>query len=194
MIRFLILSMILFGCSPGCGSKSVDEETSQPDPIHWTECGFEVGDHACDFTLQDQNGKDWNLYSHYGEVIVLDFATEWCGYCHVAAEETQATQDEISKDTPFSYVTVLIEDMAGNSPPTLQAQERWCTHYNITAPVLAGNRDMIVSEYWNITGFPTFYILNSDLVIVEIIRGWSSAALEKAIQEAIDSEIADTQN
>ena len=193
MIRFLALSLFLFGCAPGCNPNQINEETSTPDPIYWTECGYEIGDHACDFTLIDQNGEEWNLYSHYGEVIVLDFATEWCGYCHIAAEETQATQDRISALVPFSYVTILVEDMGGNSPPTFQAVQRWCEHYSITAPVLTGDRTMITGDNWNISGFPSFYILNSELVIIDKIHGWSATALESAIQSAIGLE-EDTQN
>ena len=193
MIRFIALSLLLFGCSPGCNPSQTDKETSEPDPIYWTECGYEIGDHACDFTLTDQDGEEWNLYSHYGEVIVLDFATEWCGYCHTAAEETQATQDRISETIPFSYVTIIIEDMGGNSPPTPQAIQRWCEHYSITAPVLTGDRSMLTDEKWDISGFPTFYILSSDLVIIEKISGWSAVALELAIQSAIDLE-KNTQN
>ena len=186
MIRFLFLALVLVGCSNGCDPNSSSEETSEVDPIYWTECGFAVGDHACDFDLTDQNGNNWNLYAHYGEVIVLDFSTEWCGYCHLAAEETQAVQDKNSELVEFSYVTIMVEDMGGNSPPTEQAIQRWSEHYSITAPVLAGSREMIAEEFWNVSGFPTFYILNNDLVIVQIIRGYSAASLDQAIDQVIN--------
>lgn len=187
MIRYLFLALFLISCSPGCTSKTVEEETSVSSPIHWDECGYEVGDHACDFTLEDQNGSNWNLYANYGNVIVLDFSTEWCGYCHVAAEETQAVQDEKSQSVDFSYVTIIVEDMSGNSPPTEQAVQRWAEHYAITAPILRGSRDMITEDLWNITGWPTFYILNSDLVITHILRGFNSDSLDQAINQAINN-------
>ena len=158
MIRYLFLSLFLFGCTSGCESKSVEGETSAPSPIHWDDCGYEVGDHACDFTLVDQNGSSWNLYSHYGEVIVLDFSTEWCGYCHVAAEETQAVQDEKSEIKDFSYVTIIVEDMSGNSPPTEQAIQRWAEHYSITAPILMGSREMITEDFEKFTDLNHLHI------------------------------------
>ena len=39
---------------------------------------------------------------------------------------------------------------------------------------------------WPITGWPTFYILNDDLVIVEIIRGYSEQGLNEAIESALN--------
>ena len=187
-MRFILISLLLTSCSSSCNPSALVDETAEPSPIHWTECGYEVGDHACDITLTDQNGKDWNLYENYGDVIVLDFSTEWCGYCHVAAEETQSVQDEKSDSFGFSYVTILVEDMGGNSPPTEEAVQRWSEHYSITAPVLAGNRDMVTEDLWNITGWPTFYVLNKDLVIVQIIRGYSADSLDQAIELAASED------
>ena len=188
MIRLLLMSILLIGCSGGCSKESNTKDSNEKtSPIYWTECGYEVGDHACDFTLIDQNDNQWNLYSHYGDFIVLDFSTEWCGYCHVAAEETQEVHDKY-QEKGFQYVTILIEDFSGNSPPLKEAIQRWTEHYEITAPVLAGSRDMIGVENggWPVTGWPTFYILNDDLVIVEIVRGYSAQSLNNAIESAVN--------
>jgi len=183
------MAVFLMGCSSGCSKNSeTTDSTQEVSPIHWTECGYDIGDHACDFTLTDQSGNEWNLYSHYGDIIILDFSTEWCGYCHVAAEETQAVHDE-HKSKGFQYATIMVEDFSGNSPPLDSAIQRWVEHYGITsAPVLAGNRDMIDSGEggWPVTGWPTFYILNDDLVIVEIIRGYSAQSLDNAIQSVLN--------
>ena len=186
MNHFLILSLLLMGCSSGCDSKVEEETAHEPSPIHWTECGYEVGDHACDFSLTDQNGDSWNLYEQYGKIIVLDFSTEWCGYCHIAAEETQEVQNANEELVDFSYVTIIVEDLAGNSPPTQQALQRWAEHYSITAPILAGSREMIGEDLWPISGWPTFYILDDDLVITHILRGYSSQSLNSAIESVVN--------
>jgi len=187
MIRFLLLSILLLGCSEGCSSKTTSTESEEGSPIYWTECGYEVGDHVCDFTLQDQNGKYWNLYEHYGNILVLDFSTEWCSYCHVAAASTQEIHDAYS-EYGFAYVTIMVEDIAGNSPPTDQALDRWCEHYEISAPVLAGTREMLDAGdgEWPISSWPTFYILNDDLVITHILRGYSEENLVQAIESIVD--------
>jgi len=189
MARFLFAGLVSLFLFTGCSGKSnptAEEESA--DPIYWTECGYEIGDHACDFNLLDQNGNYWRLYDHFGEFLVLDFSTEWCGYCHLAAEETQEVQDQKREIANFWYVTILLEDMSGNSPPSEQAVERRCSHYQITAPVLFGSREMLQgdSEGWPITGFPTFYILDDELVIREIVRGYSAESLDQAIDSVLN--------
>ena len=175
----------MVGCSEGCINPNAADDSTTASPIHWSECGYDVGDHACDFTLASQDGGEWNLYSHYGDIIVLDFSTEWCGYCHIAAEKTQETQDAYSD---FQYVTIMVEDLSGNSPPIQEALQRWAEHYSITAPILAGSRDMLDTGDggWSVTGWPTFYILDEDLVIREIIRGYSEEKLTQSIESIIN--------
>jgi cytochrome oxidase Cu insertion factor (SCO1/SenC/PrrC family) len=40
--------------------------------VDWDDCSQEMGDHPCDFTLVDQHGEDFNLYDHYGKIIIID--------------------------------------------------------------------------------------------------------------------------
>lgn len=187
MIRFLFLPLLLLGCSQGCNSDSNEEESAIVDPIHWDDCGYEVGDHACDFSLTDQNGKSWSLYENYGKIMIIDFSTEWCGYCHVAAEETQSIYEHYNADNNFSYVTIIVEDMSGNSPPSEQAIQRWVEHYSITAPVLIGSREMIGDDQWPIQGWPTFFIVNEDLVITHIVRGYNESTIRSAVDSLVNS-------
>lgn len=170
----------------GCPGKFSSSENESSSPIHWEDCGYEIGDHACDFTLLDQDGELWNLYSHYGAIMVLDFGTEWCSYCHLAADSTQEVQDKYDSHG-FYYVTIMIEDIAGNSPPTSQALTRWAEHFEITAPIVAGSREMLDTGDggWPITAWPTFYIVDDDLVIRAIIVGYSEESLSQAIDSLI---------
>jgi thiol-disulfide isomerase/thioredoxin len=187
--NFIIYCCAIFtiGC-PG----ELKVETSAPDepsPITWTECGDDAGDHPCDFTLEDQNGDMWNLYENYGSPIIIDFSTEWCGYCQIAAANTQHVSDEYADDD-LIYVTILVEDSAGNSADA-DTLKRWADFFGITDPVLAGSRDMLDSgdnEGWMITGWPTFFIINSEMKIDSIIRGYSDQALDQSIQNIISKE------
>ena len=99
----LICSLVV---TTGCGNTLPDDDDSatvtvtvdnptapEPDPITWEDCGGYVGDHPCDFTFSDQDGNDWNLYDHYGDVLLLDFSTMWCYYCKVSAADVQLMQD-----------------------------------------------------------------------------------------------------
>jgi hypothetical protein len=57
---------------------------------------------------------------------------------------------------------------------------------------LAGSRDMLDSgnnEGWMITGWPTFFIIDSEMKIDSIIRGYSDQALDQSIQNIISKEV-----
>ena len=189
-LKKIFLGALVF-ISSACSGCTKDE-TKEPEfvsPITWTECGDEVGDHACDFTLDDQDGDEWNLYSHYGSPIIIDFSAEWCGYCQVAAANTQHVSDTYEQYN-LIYVTVLIEDSAGN-PGSQELLDRWSSFFEITDPVLAGGRSMLddgSGTGWEIAGWPTFFIVDDEMKIDSIIRGYSEQSLDQAIQDVIAKE------
>lgn len=186
IITAAILAATTVGCG-GCAAEVTGLETAEPvSPITWTECSYEQGDHACDLTLTDQNGEIWNLYNNHGKVIILDFSTMWCGYCQVAAAEVREVQEKYGDD--IVYVTVLVEDQAGNVPD-INDLDTWASVFGITnAPVLGGDRSLIKSadnDGWEVTGWPAFYFLTDDLVIHTSLRGFSSTAIDSLIQDTI---------
>ena len=153
----------------------------------WEECGYQQGEHMCDFTLKDQNGDDFSLYDHIGRPIILDYSTMWCGYCQVAAYEVSAIQDAYS-DYDLLYVTILVEDTAGN-PADETDCENWSGLFGIIdPPVLAGSRDLLDSNGVSgvqIAGRPSFLFLTDEMVIHSTLRGYSSAGIEQGIQNII---------
>ena len=50
---------------------------SESDVPTSEECGFSVGDQACNFTMVDQYGDEVELYQFAGKYIVLDLFAEW---------------------------------------------------------------------------------------------------------------------
>ena len=191
-VAFLLLALIGFGCTPEL------QDTNPPDSgeeapnslITWDDCGGAIGDHGCDFTLMDQDGEDWNLYSHYDTVMVVDFSTMWCGPCQSAASEVQAAQDAY-EDQGFLWITVLIENVTGEDP-SLQDIQSWANTYGIdSAPVLAGGRDMglidtTAENGYPISSWPTLVILDRDLVIRHGLRGWSHSTIIGWIEEVLE--------
>jgi len=182
-----IFLILLLGCTSGKTEVEIAEPVDDPDPITWSECSYQIGDHPCDITLKDQNNKDWNLYSHYGNVILVDLSTQWCGYCHVAAADVEMIQNEY-EDEKFIYATILVEDASGN-PATLELIQAWAEHFQITsAPVLVGSRDLVDSAGetgWEVTGWPTFALVDHEMVIRGYIRGYSNSAIITAIDNLL---------
>jgi thiol-disulfide isomerase/thioredoxin len=177
MLKKILPMIFLLGCA-ACSKDPVEVEVADPDPITWSECGYEMGDHPCDFTLKDQHGEDWNLYDNYGSLIVLDFSAEWCYYCQVAALDAQTVQDAYAEEG-LIYVTIMIEDSSGN-PANEGLLTRWSDHFGITSPVLEGSRDLLDTgdgEGWLISGWPTFYFIDKEMVLSKVMRGYSDETM-----------------
>ena len=166
-MNLIFLFFMLFGCS-------------KKNPITWEECNNVVGDHPCDFTLVDQKDQQWNLYKNYGKIIVLDFSTEWCHFCHLAAEEIAHIEKTYEN---VIYVTILLEDRMGN-PTTLNVVQEWAARFGIeNSPVLIGTHEL----NWDYEGLPTFYIINEKMVVAKKMRGFAPNMVEKEIQDVINS-------
>ena len=177
--------LLLFGCSNKSDST---DSVKELNPITWSDCSQTIGSHPCNFTLKDQNNKDWSLYDHYGSIIVIDFSTEWCGYCQVAASTAQSLQDEY-EDKDVIYVTIMVEDSAGN-PGSYELAKKWAEYFGIDAPVLAGNRSMIDASGmtgWPISGWPKFFFIDQYMILRSEISGYSEHAIKHKIEEIYNS-------
>ena len=171
----ITLMLLLANSVAGC------KKDSSPI-VDWDNCSQEVEDHPCDFSLVDQNGDTFNLYDHHGKIIILDFSAMWCGPCMMAATEVEELQKKYGDD--IVYVTVLIENQNHN-PPTKKDLEKWAEHFGIElAPVLGGSRSMMSSDSkkgWPITAWPSFFIIDQDMVLVEAFKGFYPGIIETII-------------
>ena len=151
------------------------------------DCVQYLGYQSCDIILKDQNDEYFRLYDHKGKVILLDFSTGWCGPCKQAAATVEETQVLYEEDD-FLYITVLIEDDEGQATTLGYAQE-WANSYRIeTAPVLQGSRDLIDYngvEGYNLTGWPTFYVIDRDMKLDSGIRGYDEEWIHQHIQDVL---------
>jgi len=150
--------------------------------IDWDNCSQQIGDHPCDFTLLDQDGKEFNLYDHHGKIIIIDFSAMWCGPCQLAALEVEELQKKYGDK--IVYVTILIENINYNSPTRADVR-RWAKSFGIeSAPVLAGSRDFLSSdpnEGWPLTAWPQFHIIDENMVLVESFKGFYPGRMEQVI-------------
>ena len=182
---FLCLNI---GCTAELKVESNDS-ASEPNPITWTECSQDAGDHPCDFTLENHDALTWSLYENYGSIIVLDFSTEWCGYCQRSAQTIQALQD-LYADDDVIIVTVMIEDRYGN-PANTELIQNWATHFGITAPVLAGSRDLLSTDTrvgWPVTAYPSYFFIDREMVLKFNQRGYSDEGIRMTIDSMLEIE------
>lgn len=190
MGKFLykILFFSLLGWSTACtpATQSGGDSAFLGSRYPWSYCSYEIGDHACDFTLKDQHDNEVSLYDFYGNTIVVDFSTMWCGPCRTAASEIQGVKAVFS-NMGFVYLTVLIESADGDDPSIADCND-WANVHGITEPVLAGDKSLIDAsgaQGWPIMSLPTFFFITEDMVISSTLKGFSPAYIERFILDAM---------
>jgi thiol-disulfide isomerase/thioredoxin len=152
-------------------------------PITWDTCSGVEGDHPCNLEGPDHRGDNFGLYPNFGRPMVLDFSAGWCGPCRNAAGHAQEVQD-LYRDSGLLYITVLIETTNG-SVPTQADVAAWAAEYgNTDSLVVAGSRAILQSGGgpWPLTGWPTFYYVDSEMILRDIDRGYS----EQEVIHSID--------
>lgn len=178
-------------CSPSLPQNDDDNDSPGDnvvqnlyDPaVNWEICGSDVDSHACNIMSFDHDGNAFDLYHHYGSLIVLDLSAMWCGPCNSAGAGAQGVQDLYATDD-LIYVTVLVENR-DREAPTLDDIQAWAADYgNTTAPVVAGERAMLKSGggEWELASWPTFFYIDREMVIRDVDRGYSAGEVIYSIE------------
>jgi hypothetical protein len=187
---FYFLLGVLLGCTPDKESTgdSVDSSIeAEESPIYWDECSYRIGEHICNVSLPDSNMDEFALYEHYGRPVVIQLAAEWCAPCHVAGSFAEAIMDQwVAED--LLWVTILMENTDRENPNAQDLAEWTAEMGTINSVVLAGNGNLIDpagERGFPLTSWPTFAIVNSDMLVYHGFAGWSEDYLNQKIAEML---------
>jgi thiol-disulfide isomerase/thioredoxin len=185
MSRSPLFAVVFAGCIPRLEGTTEPVSDWLPPDNTWEQTtppaelvgeGYDVGDVVPDFRLVDQHGDEVSLWQFYGDVILLDVSTIWCGPCQDLAAFTEETQAEY-RDQGFTYLTVLQQDYEGG-PPVNDDLLFWADTFGITGPVLDdGQMSTVNRDQW-----PTVMTIGRNMKVKEIIDPPSDANVRSAIE------------
>lgn len=172
--------MLLLSLFLACAADLQVGKDSVTDTAEIENCATLKDHQICDFDAINSSGESSLLSDLYGQPIVLDLSAGWCGPCMQVAA---ALQDSANELPGVTFLTILIEDSGGNIPDANDINA-WKETYGIeTEPVWGSSRDILTAdileleEHLFLTGWPTFYFINSDGELQEYMRGYDEATI-----------------
>jgi thiol-disulfide isomerase/thioredoxin len=119
-----------------------------------------IGKTAPDITAQSIDGKNFKLSDSRGKITVLSFWASWCGPC-MGLVPVERVLAERMKGKPFTFIGV-------NGDYSVSAAKRAMEHEQMTWPSFwngKGGSDGPISSTWNVSGWPTVYVIDANGII-----------------------------
>jgi len=133
---------------------------------------LQVGRTPPDFESQDLKGAKVHLADHRGKVVVLDVWATWCGPCKEMIPHERSLVRKL-KDEPLAFISISADDKSDDVVKFVEKEPMPWVHWWV------GPKGKF-HEDWNITHYPTIYVLDAKGVIrYKEVRG---ADLEKAVE------------
>ena len=194
-MRGLLLGMFLCSaCVPALYSIGDDEtgeawvapenswEVSTP-PEELVEEGFLPGNVLPDCRIPDQFTDTVSLWQFYGDVLVVDISTIWCGPCQELAEDTEETYNDY-KPQGFTYITILAENATGGDTSN-DDLNLWVDEFGISAPVLGDPGKTCTAAGVPDGQYPVVLVVDRQMRVREQVLPPSDEALRTAIEAAL---------
>jgi len=119
---------------------------------------------APDFELLDINGKQTSLASLSDKPTLLFFWAPWCSICKLTMPNLEDFYQ--SHADQFNVVSVALSFQSSDEIVNFMHEE------NYTFPTLLGNENL--SQDYKIQGFPTYYVIDTDSIVVNKSMGYST--------------------
>jgi thiol-disulfide isomerase/thioredoxin len=141
------------------------------------------GKAAPQFSLQTTAGKDMNLASEKGNVVLLDFWATWCPPCRASLPHLQKVyEDEKFKSDGLKVYAV-------NEGEDKAKAADYCKENNLTFPVPLDKSSSVGGKYL-VRGIPTTVVIGRDGKVKKVFVGYGDG-LEEQVRSAVSDALAE---
>lgn len=137
--------------------------------------------YAPEFSAKLSTGEEVNLENLKGKVVLLDFWGMWCAPCRASLP---LLKDLASKVDPTKVAIVSVDEY----DPKPKWEQFIESNGMTWAQVYDG--DLTLHNAFAVDGFPRYYILSKDGIILNEFKGWNQNG-ESTIKEAITQALAE---
>lgn len=117
---------------------------------------------APQFVRTDLRGRQIDLESYRGEVVLLNFWATWCGPCQVELPRFDAWQKKYEAKG-LQVLTISMDD--GDAPV-----RRTVRRLNLSVPVVMGDAKL-GEDYGGVLGLPVTFLIGRDGVVAAKVKG-----------------------
>ena len=131
--------------------------------------------YAPEFSAKLKSGEEVNLDTLKGKVVLLDFWGTWCEPCRISLP---LLKDLAAKVDPAKVAIISIDEY--------DARPKWeqFTQANAMTWGQVYDGDLSLHHAFGVDGFPRYYILSKDGIILDQFKGWGENG-ESTIADAI---------
>lgn len=163
LILFIVFSLSIAGCS------GADDNAINVRPVE--------ADEFAPFIVTSFDGKEIDIGSMRGHVVVINFWASWCGPCKTEAKDIEKVYRRY-KGKGVKFIGIAVDDTVDNARDFIELHE-------ITYPNAFDVNDQLASEY-EVFVVPTTYVLDREGWLTYTHKGAiSRGRLENAIDRVL---------
>ena len=163
IILWIVGIVFLFGITTLVYSKYKPKKVTNQQSTSEANSNSDTNLKVPDFKLKDLNGKQVNLSTYKGKIVILNFWAVWCKYC----KEEMPDLNEFNKSLVKGNDVVIL---AVDSEESISTVKGYLNSNNISMNILLDS-DGSVTKAYEITGFPTTFVINRDGTLFTKIVG-----------------------
>lgn len=176
-VTVLLLVLVIVFASGG-PVRNEKETQAKGDP--------EIGKEAPEVSGTNvQNGKELALSDFQGKPTLVTFWAHWCPFCQKELPVVQSFYEQ--NKSKYNFMTVSLGEGQKPAKPEFADTQAFIKTNGVTMPTVKDESGAF-AKTWNVTSFPTFYVIAPDGKVAQKLTGAQTPAELEAALSAAASE------